>query len=658
VSNISAFSPSSNPAGDMASATLASTQALGENQANMAGGPAAGAALTANQAQVAGQAAQTAQMQNQVMRAKMPIIMHALSDYTNDTSDAEPGGHPTSANSSDKSGLGAGLSPVRGVSPNGNVPGAGTTSASGLAPPPTQGNPVGAAKDAQDEPWWDSDNTDAGARAAYFVPPVTQQDMQRMGAASITGDPQLIANAALQREQRVASQTAVKQQGAQNMFEVMHAVGEGGDNAFAMLQSSAPQTAAKLKARFPDGADENEEAVRYANHVAQNVHQYTGREIETLPDGTRADKITGMSIPNERSTLSVDQATTQALKWSARVDVPDGQGHMVNVPLWQKAGFPSAQAAAMQDLSNQGHPGAQSTVSGVPKADVTDKLDTALAKVGKSQTAATSNTTAAQPIVTAAPGNPSPVDPQMNAAMADKTYRFAGPQTPPNATRSPDEQKVYDETAAARQTLKGDSDNDTKAAASSLTYLKAAKQIMDTQGSDMGALNQAKAQIEKWFPGQMNATTSYQEVAKYLGNAALANARGIYGPRMSQMEVRLQKDELSPSPGMNADAINNMLNNNMRLNQYKLDSARRVGAYNVVGNDPTRFGTWNEQYFPQAKYVNASPAATAATKAPTTYNGLTTGAAPPAPGGAVEGAKSTSKSGKPMMFQNGHWQYQ
>jgi hypothetical protein len=674
MANVSSVGSIGNPTTDMFAGNLQ------QANANYISGPQT--QFTQQQTAVAVQEAQQKQMQTQIQRATMPLILHGLSDYNNDTSNAEPGGSPTDARTDDKSGLGAGLTPPRGVAPDGKVDGG--TSASGLAPPPSQGNPIAAAQSIQglqkSQSWIDgvADSTDAGARAAYFVPPVTPQDAQRMRAAALSQNPALITSAALMREQRVQAQTAINQQSAQHMFEVMHAVGEGGENAGAMLNSVAPNAWAHVKAEhLPSDADENAEAIAYANHVAQNVHQYTGRDIETLPDGTRTDKITGMTIPNERSQLSVDQASTLSAKWEAPTTRPVN-GIDVTKPLWQWS-FPSAHAAIMQDLSNQGYPGAQSTIGGAPKADMNDAVSAGQAKHKAAIAAQSTAPGPPAPTIAPIPGG-APLT-SNNAAIMNRgldmtnpkklsdtdpdnprSYLFVPPVTGPNSLRTKDQQDIYDNNVADKRALKKETSTDTQVAALSNTYLQAAKDIM---ASPEGAAATGKwgnliSQGAKWAGGAgITQASSNQELAKFLGNAASQQAKAVFGSNMSTAEVTLQKEELSPNTALTPDAINEMIRKNMAINQYRKDSAIRASGYLTKGGDPTKFPQWNEHFAPMSDAINVPGGTTAATgtkaAATSTYNGLTSGVAPP--GGAIEGAEAKSKSGKAMIFSNGHWQY-
>jgi hypothetical protein len=132
-----------------------------------------------------------------------------------------------------------------------------------------------------------------------------------------------------------------------------------------------------------------------------------------------------------------------------------------------------------------------------------------------------------------------PQDPALRQALADPDYKL--PSQPVVSGRTPtpaqlDQQKA---TVTARTDLLKDSQDATQAAASSLQYLQAAKSIMDSKGATVGAYGGLINTLSRYtgFNGSTDAA-NYAEIAKNLGNAALANAKGIYGQRMTQSEVR------------------------------------------------------------------------------------------------------------------------
>jgi hypothetical protein len=225
--------------------------------------------------------------------------------------------------------------------------------------------------------------------------------------------------------------------------------------------------------------------------------------------------------------------------------------------------------------------------------------------------------------------------------LSDTSFRYQPPPAPKNQSDLAANTDQAKANVTARQTLKADSDDATKAAAQAQTYLQAAKSIMDDKGANVGAYGGLIAKASALLPGQSVDATNYQEVAKYLGNAALANARGIYGNRMTQSEVGLQLNELSPSVHMTDTAINNLLNTNLHAAQYTIDSAKRVVPYLAANNDAANFSKWNQKYYNQADTVNGQP----------TRPGQQTSG----PAAAASVPTATGPSGQKLYLRNGQW---
>jgi hypothetical protein len=198
-------------------------------------------------------------------------------------------------------------------------------------------------------------------------------------------------------------------------------------------------------------------------------------------------------------------------------------------------------------------------------------------------------------------------DPVLKQALSDPDYKLPTPKVTTGVSATPAQLDQQKATVTARTELMKDSQDATAASAQSLQYLQAAKQIMQSQGKPVvGMFGPAASEISRVFGG-VNAT-NYQEVAKYLGNAALSNAKATYGARMTQSEVGLQLNELSPSTKMTPAAINNLLDTNVRSAQYTIASAQRARQFIGSGGDPQSFADWNEKYFPRAKATNAPSA--------------------------------------------------
>lgn len=537
--------------------------------------------LTQQQTALAQQQAQAAQMANQVQRARMPLIMNALSDYADSSQSNASGVSPSS-----------GSAPAAGAGQN--------------APSDESG-----VDQSPETSWYDPKNIDAGLRQQYFVPPVLPGEAKSIQRAAIIGDPGLLENAKMQRQFRVDQQTAASQYGANNMYEAIHTVVDAAPGtAMAQLEAIAPNTVKKIREQIPDAADEDAAARAYAAHVGGVVHQYTGRKSVPRADGTYVDEVTGRPIPGvEKSGLTEDQWAGLAKAGNNLVDMNDGQGHVVKVPQWRANGAPDLQSWVMQQAAHGGDFGSQPTIGGAPKAVATKAAQAGIASAAANAPAATPGE--AKDGTTTTNGQPDPV---MSKALADPDYKFVPPSHKFGTALSPDEQNTKNKQSDAAVSLKEDLNKGVPATQQALTFYKAAQDILDSKGANTGKWATVLAHAGAWVPGmQVPAASNYQELAKYLGNAALNAGKSLF-PKMTQKEGDWILNKLNPSPNMNEDAVRNMIQTGVGMSQYTLDSAKRVGAYLRTGGDATRFQDWNSHYWPMTDVIKTGKGATAPTQ--------------------------------------------
>ena len=537
--------------------------------------------LTQQQTALAQQQAQAAQMANQVQRARMPLIMNALSDYADSSQSNASGVSPSS-----------GSAPAAGAGQN--------------APSDESG-----VDQSPETSWYDPKNIDAGLRQQYFVPPVLPGEAKSIQRAAIIGDPGLLENAKMQRQFRVDQQTAASQYGANNMYEAIHTVVDAAPGtAMAQLEAIAPNTVKKIREQIPDAADEDAAARAYAAHVGGVVHQYTGRKSVPRADGTYVDEVTGRPIPGvEKSGLTEDQWAGLAKAGNNLVDMNDGQGHVVKVPQWRANGAPDLQSWVMQQAAHGGDFGSQPTIGGAPKAVATKAAQAGIASAAANAPAATPGE--AKDGTTTTNGQPDPV---MSKALADPDYKFVSPSHKFGTALSPDEQNTKNKQSDAAVSLKEDLNKGVPATQQALTFYKAAQDILDSKGANTGKWATVLAHAGAWVPGmQVPAASNYQELAKYLGNAALNAGKSLF-PKMTQKEGDWILNKLNPSPNMNEDAVRNMIQTGVGMSQYTLDSAKRVGAYLRTGGDATRFQDWNSHYWPMTDVIKTGNGATAPTQ--------------------------------------------
>lgn len=361
--------------------------------------------------------------------------------------------------------------------------------------------------------------------------------------------------------------------------------------AFETLSRVNPQAAAGLKQKYADATPEELDAdVRqFAQHIGIATHQYSGRDTD-FQNGVLVDKKDGKPVLGSEQVLTGLEGggKAQAFKDSKElVTVHNSDGSDSQVPRWQQAGFHSAEGYVI----------------------AADKAARASAATASATPAASGNTaaTVGPPKAVTAPVTPASVtsDPTLKTALADPDYKVKTAPVVAGRTPTPAELDQQKATVTARTDLLKDSGDATQAASQSLQYLTAAKKIMDSKGVNVGAYGGLIAKASALLPGEHVDATNYQEVAKYLGNAALANAKGIYGPRMSTSEVGLQLNELSPSTKMSSQAVSDLINNNIKSAQYTIDAAKRSRAFLATGGDPQSFHQWNQQYYPRDKIVDA-----------------------------------------------------
>lgn len=566
--------------------------------------------LAGAQTQGAQQQAQAAAMQNRLMAARMPLILSQL--------------HDESVGAGDQSGVGGGSGDAEVREPR--TPGEGVASQDKSAVRP-------------DQNFYQPDKIDAALRSKYFVQQYTPQEMQALRKAYLVdpsdqygmGPKRVIA----MRDMRIQQQTNQAQMDSRDDFDKLHAVTDAPEgNAMDVLEASHPETVAAIKRQFskePDSEaakDEDSAARMFASHVAGNVHQYTGRKAVKDEAGTYRDEETGIPIPGvEKVGLSTDQYVKLAHEAiTPSVEMDDGNGGKIKVAPWKAAQMGGAKNIngpgdwMMVRASQQGLPGAASTLSGnsAPKQVARATAQAALDKVQKQHDEAPPPASGvpkpANGVGTArnAQGN---IDPKLTEALHDTKYDYkptlnGEPYTPQiGHTPPPSVLEDMKNQTEARNALKKDTNQGIGASSAALTMYKAAQDVLAKGNYDGGAWNAELAKYAKWLPAgwQNHMTGDYQEVAKYLGTAALQAGKGIFA-KMTQMEAKMLLTELNPSPSMDPSAMKDMIAKGSKVAQYSLDSAKRVPAYLNGTKDATQFNSWNQEHYPMEKETVPTPA--------------------------------------------------
>lgn len=471
------------------------------------------------------------------------------------------------------------------------------------------------------------------------IPDVWTPDEANMRTqAMLSGIPGAADAVKAQHDARIAAMNGTRSKAAQQEYNNLYGVITAPDGrALDALSLVEPQAAARFKAAGLD-----DDAVRqHASSLAGIAHSVGQLPVEYRKDGVAVDKTTQQEIPgyDQAVGLSAENRADLVKAASGIVDVPNSDGSTSKVPQWKADGASSLEAwvsKAGQIATAHGVSGASAAaaVTAAPRPAPIPTQETPQAKVDTAAKVA------------------APTDPVLRGALADRDFKVPTSAVTAGTSATPGALEQQKATVAARTDLLKDSSEATNNAAQALAYAKAAKALLDSKGAPMTGLPGAvKNALSHWTGGAIDSS-NYQEAAKYLGNLALQGAKVNYGSHMTGGEVGMQKDELSANVHMNPDAIDSILTRNIRDAQYVLDTAKRTRPFLATGGDPQQFSEWNQKYYPRDKVVNGgtvspekqSDKAPAAEKAPAASH-------------PNDGAAAMSKSGKPMVFKDGHWQY-
>ena len=521
------------------------------------------------------QQTQQAAMQNQIMQARMPMVMHIINDFTNQT---DHSGEQPAVPSDDTS------LPGQAAQPDQSGVAAHTTSA------------LSAENIAK---------IDASLAQKFFVDPKgTEQEQQNIAKGTFI-DPETGKMYATIRDNAVGSRVAHSQFHANNLYNAFDAVTEAAPSgALYALDAVAPNTAAQIRKDFADPSEQDGAARAFAAHVAGATHMYTGRKAVARTDGTYVDEQTGKPVPGvERSGLSLEQWSALAEKGLQPVDVHNTDGSVTQVPTWQSPqsgnGAQSLADWVSKVAQRGGVPGAQPTVGGGVGAATR-------ATIGKvaGQAKPPANASAAAP---AGPPSSPTADPVLSAALADKAYR--DPALAPgkaNSTPSTIQKGTQDTYVAQRKELQQNGSDLATAASSALTNFQAAQRILGApDGSHINAIQGLPGAIAHRLAslGYDTDTADHRaEVAKYLTQAAVANLKETYGGKPGVYDVKVNLEKAFPNvEDMPYGALQDLVKSQVVQANYVKDLAGRIPGYLNAGNTPTSFADWNNKYFPRSK---------------------------------------------------------
>jgi len=333
-----------------------------------------------------------------------------------------------------------------------------------------------------------------------------------------------------------------------------------------------------------------------------------GEYYVTGADGS----VTALPIQND-ATLQAWRAglTTAQQQANTPRDIPMGGGV-------SRLGYPPTPPALQ---GGGGMPGGMPQPGGAPPGAPGSAPGPAL---GAAPSAAAPPSAAAAPPITRpplppAPGPAAPGQPPSVTAQADAKLWQSGPQlqipSTPGQTSNTFQQKNLENAAAKHAELVNQYGQETKLADQQLQYNQRALQVLPSAAvgpmSEWMTNNRSRlieaGVPDSLIPGSGQTVTPTLELNKYLKNAALQGARSIYGSRMTQNEVQLQTEEMSPSTHMTADAIKSLIQQNNVQAQYQKQRAQDYNTYvNQRGGDPMQFEQWYAQNRPLTRFAAAA----------------------------------------------------
>lgn len=406
-----------------------------------------------------------------------------------------------------------------------------------------------------------------------------------------------------QYDQRVAGENQRRQQAANATYLRAQEISSAPQGqAFALLNKSNPQAAQQLQQKTGQSPEQLDQAAReYAAHTGLAAHQYSGRPID-MTNGVMIDRQTGQPVVGSTQIMTGLTPAEKASKYAealAPVTLENGLPGQT----YRKNGFSSPEAMVLA-ADKAARLSSATPNNAAPQVGVTAPAPggaPAQPAAPPARAAAPAAPRVAPPATAPAPAANS-ADPYLDKALADPKWKTA--PLPPVVDQTSKEKALKQQSINLDQRAKllQDSESATAAASTSLQYLQAAKSIMDSKGTTLGmygGLLSKASQVMGGGPQSQN----YQELAKYLGNAAIQMGKANF-PNATQSEVGLQMSELSPNTKMDDATINNLLRTNIRNSKYTLDTAGRVKDYLDHGNDPQHFNKWNQSYYAREKVVN------------------------------------------------------
>ncbi len=468
-----------------------------------------------------------------------------------------------------------------------------------------------------------------------YTPQEEQFFQASLGKSAVDGNNTASENAAKWHDQRVGNDVAKSQKEAQKHYDSSYTIATAPEGrAYDFMRDIDPKFAAHAAAVHGADPDHEEKWTpaqktaidadirKFATMANEKLTQYTGDTLEDIGGQYRNSRTKLPPIGGQTQGLAPQERAAYAAEGMKKVDYPDGRGGSYMEYEFKKEGFPNLDAYIRSKAlaaTGQSQNGQSSTNSDgkptPPDPGAPGQPGNPAAKKHGPQVTDAANV---GPVQGRNPNDPAIIrketDPQMQEALRQatvpfedggygvpKTLRGAGGGTTPD----PDTLKLIDAQADARTQLLHDSGQAVSTGAQALQYMQAAKQLLDhPETLKTGPMGQIIAKASAILPGQHVDATNYQEVAKYLYNAAIQQGQTNFTRGLTDKDTSLQLQSLSPNPDMTSPAARDLLEGNIRNMQFSIDSANRVSKYLAAGGDPTRFPNWNNDNFNRSSVVN------------------------------------------------------
>lgn len=169
--------------------------------------------------------------------------------------------------------------------------------------------------------------------------------------------------------------------------------------------------------------------------------------------------------------------------------------------------------------------------------------------------------------------------------------------TTPGQTSNAYQQAIVTSAAAKHQQLVDEYGKQSAAGVQQLEYLTAAEKALPKAevGPMSEWLTEHRGKLIEMAPslapllGGTGTVSPTLELNKQLTNAALQGARSTFGSRMTQNEVKLQTEEMSPSVGMTRDALTSLIHQAKMKAAYAVQQDRDYSEFHAANGDPNRF---------------------------------------------------------------------